>query len=112
MHNLESSLWMPLARICSLPSLYPVCCANRWFVYFRILGGLFHPVGVPGHRGSPGPDDIPNAFTAILASLLNPGVAGDAVYTQEALDRVISQLMEQHTGGNAPGPAPEGAIAA
>jgi E3 ubiquitin-protein ligase RNF115/126 len=67
---------------------------------------------VPGHRGSPGPDDIPNAFTAMLASLLNPGVAGDAVYTQEALDRVISQLMEQHTGGNAPGPAPEDAIAA
>jgi E3 ubiquitin-protein ligase RNF115/126 len=71
-----------------------------------------HPVGIPGHRGSPGPDDIPNAFTAILASLLNPGVAGDAVYTQEALDRVISQLMEQHTGGNAPGPAPEEDIAA
>jgi E3 ubiquitin-protein ligase RNF115/126 len=71
-----------------------------------------HPMGIPAHRGSPGPDDIPNAFTAIFASLFNPGVAGDAVYTQEALDRVISQLMEQHTGGNAPGPAPEEAIAA
>ena len=37
---------------------------------------------------------------------------GDAVYSQEALDRVITQLMEQHRGSTAPGPASASAIAA
>lgn len=50
-----------------------------------------------------------------LANILNlfgppGGVAGDAVYSQEALDRIITQLMEQHQAGNAPGPASETAI--
>ncbi|RMY71765.1 hypothetical protein D0863_04951 [Hortaea werneckii] len=40
------------------------------------------------------------------------GVHGDAVFSQEDLDRVITQLMEQHQSGNAPGPASESAIAA
>lgn len=35
---------------------------------------------------------------------------GDAVFSQEALDRVITQLMEQNQGSNAPGPASEAAI--
>lgn len=38
------------------------------------------------------------------------GVHGDAVFSQEDLDRVITQLMEQHQSGNAPGPASETAI--
>lgn len=52
-----------------------------------------------------------NPFT-LLTSMMNPANAthGDAVYTQEALDRVISQLMEQHSGSSAPGPAPAAAI--
>lgn len=52
-----------------------------------------------------------NPFT-LLTSIMNPANAthGDAVYTQEALDRVISQLMEQHSGSSAPGPAPAAAI--
>ena len=37
---------------------------------------------------------------------------GDAVYSQEALDRVITELMEQHRGSTAPGPASAAAIAA
>jgi len=37
---------------------------------------------------------------------------GDYVFGQRALDRVISQLMEQHQNGNAPGPASEAAIQA
>ncbi|MCJ1250506.1 hypothetical protein MMC30_007734 [Trapelia coarctata] len=51
---------------------------------------------------------------AILTQMLNPAnaQAGDAVYTQEALDRVISQLMEQHSTSSAPGPASPTAIAA
>jgi len=49
----------------------------------------------------------------IFANLLNPANMqhGDAVYSQEALDRIISQLMEQNTAGNAPGPATAEAIA-
>jgi hypothetical protein len=38
------------------------------------------------------------------------GQHGDAVYSQQALDRVITQLMEQHQAGNAPPPASEAAI--
>lgn len=35
---------------------------------------------------------------------------GDAVYSQEALDRIITGLMEQHQSGSAPGPASQEAI--
>ncbi|MCJ1282256.1 hypothetical protein MMC26_001579 [Xylographa opegraphella] len=54
----------------------------------------------------------PTSPLTILHQLLNPANArsGDAVYTQEALDRVITQLMEQHSTSTAPGPASESAI--
>lgn len=39
------------------------------------------------------------------------GQFGDAVYSQEALDRIVTQLMEQNQAGHAPGPATEAAIA-
>lgn len=44
----------------------------------------------------------------LLGMLLNPANArsGDAVFSQEALDRVVSQLMEQNQQNGAP-PAPE-----
>lgn len=47
-----------------------------------------------------------------ILNLLSPGNArhGDAVYTQEALDRIISQLMEQNPQSNAAPPASEEAI--
>lgn len=35
---------------------------------------------------------------------------GDAVYSQEQLDRVISQLVDQNTNGTAPPPASTSAI--
>jgi E3 ubiquitin-protein ligase RNF115/126 len=49
---------------------------------------------------------------AALRRLMDPANAthGDAVFSQEAFDRVITQLMEQNQAGNAPGPAPEAAI--
>ncbi|KAI9696835.1 MAG: hypothetical protein M1836_005197 [Candelina mexicana] len=83
-----------------------------------ILGVLFqnlndmHPGNVENPRAGGAP--VQNPFAALFAPFLNPAAAasGDAVYTQEALDRVISQLMEQHTSGNAPGPASAAAIAA
>jgi len=57
-------------------------------------------------RGAPqGLDDIFQMF-----GMGRGGVHGDAVYSQEALDRIITQLMEQHQSGNAPGPASADAI--
>jgi len=43
---------------------------------------------------------------------MNPANAqhGDAVFSNEAFDRVMSQLMEQHVSGTAPGPASAEAI--
>jgi len=84
----------------------------------RLLSHLFQHLGpmgpgdVGGARGE-GPNATSGPF-AMLARMLNPANAasGDAVYSQEALDRVISQLMEQHAGGNAPGPASAAAIQA
>jgi E3 ubiquitin-protein ligase RNF115/126 len=59
--------------------------------------------------GTPAANLGPISF---IHQMLNPANAraGDAVYTQEALDRVISQLMEQHSTSSAPGPATETAI--
>lgn len=52
----------------------------------------------------------PGGFANILNMFGMPDQHGDAVYTQEALDRIMTQLMEQHQSGNAPGPASEAAI--
>jgi E3 ubiquitin-protein ligase RNF115/126 len=38
------------------------------------------------------------------------GNMGDFVYSQEGLDRIVSQLMEQTATSNAPGPAPQADI--
>jgi len=53
----------------------------------------------------------PNGMHTFLSSLLNNGAHGDAVYTEEALDRIVTQLMEQTGGHSAPGPASAAAIA-
>lgn len=74
-----------------------------------ILSTMGNVQGPPGqeHPGVPA-----NHPFAILSQLLNPANAqhGDAVFSQEALDRVISQLMEQNAGSTAPPPASEAAI--
>lgn len=55
--------------------------------------------GGPGARGGMGQPG--NPLAAIFNQLLNPANAqhGDAVFSQEAFDRVMSQLMEQHVSG-------------
>lgn len=60
-------------------------------------------------RGGPGQ---PPAPVDLLRQLFNPGNVppGDMVYSQEAFDRVMSQLMEQNNGSTAPPPASEAAI--
>ena len=71
----------------------------------RLLSTILGPNTPTGPAGS---------FPALFARLLDPTNAqhGDAVYSQEALDRVITQLMDQHRGSTAPGPASPAAIAA
>lgn len=63
-------------------------------------------------RMPPGPFDqiLQNVMAAMLGQPPG-GVHGDAVYSQEALDRIISQLMEAHPlGSRAPPPASAEAI--
>lgn len=78
-----------------------------------IIGSILGPMGAPGHHAE-GPPGMPASFQALFSAMLNPANArtGDAVYTQEALDQIISTLMEQHPTSNAPGPASPDAIAA
>jgi E3 ubiquitin-protein ligase RNF115/126 len=80
----------------------------------RLIGTIFGQLGPPPGDGPPGRGGMPPALSGLFASLLNPANArhGDAVYSQEALDQIISTLMEQHPTSNAPGPAAPDAIAA
>ena len=64
-----------------------------------------------GNVGGTAPNQPQMPFN-LLRELLNPANArqGDAVFSQEAFDRVVTQLMEQNGGSTAPGPASEDAI--
>jgi E3 ubiquitin-protein ligase RNF115/126 len=56
---------------------------------------------------------MPPPFLGLLQSMgLIPGGGqmGDFVYSQEGLDRIVSQLMEQTATSNAPGPASQADI--
>ncbi|KAL8765224.1 MAG: hypothetical protein Q9209_007617 [Squamulea sp. 1 TL-2023] len=80
-----------------------------------LFQGLDHATGPTGGNTAPraGPGGFPG-LQQLFASALNPANAahGDVVYSQEALDRIISQFMEQHNGSSAPGPASAAAISA
>jgi E3 ubiquitin-protein ligase RNF115/126 len=104
------------------PSFIVISITARPDQLARILGGLFGTMGVlgplpqrDGAQNAPNAErsGLPPGLQGLFASLFNPAnaVAGDAVYSQEALDRIISTLMEQHPTSNAPGPASEEAIA-
>lgn len=54
-----------------------------------ILGGANNPHGPP-------------SFLSMLSAAMGNGRIGDGVYTQEAFDRVMSQLMEQNSNNGAP----------
>lgn len=56
----------------------------------------------------------PNGFQAMFSTSFRPGAGrfGDAVYSQEALDQILTALMEESTMSNAPSPASPEAIAA
>ena len=64
--------------------------------------------GPDGHTHHPA-----HPFLQLFSSLgmLGPGgQMGDFVYSQEGLDRIVSQLMEQTSTSNAPGPASQSDI--
>ncbi|KAI0136002.1 hypothetical protein F4776DRAFT_114927 [Hypoxylon sp. NC0597] len=68
--------------------------------------------GENGGDGNTRQADFTMAFSQLIASLINPHmVHGDAVYSQEALDRIITNLMEANPQSNAPPPASEETIA-
>lgn len=85
----------------------------------RILGNIFNamsPLGQVQHPDNERDDaraGLPPGLQGLFATLFNPAnaVLGDAVYSEEALDRIMTTLMEQHPTSNAPGPASEEAIA-
>lgn len=79
----------------------------------RLLGTILQTMNgmnqnEPNTQGPHGP--IPSLH--LFAQLFNPANAahGDVVYSEEALDRVITQFMEQTHGSSAPGPASAEAI--
>ncbi|KAL5331352.1 hypothetical protein ACEPPN_000882 [Leptodophora sp. 'Broadleaf-Isolate-01'] len=82
----------------------------------RIIGSFFAPMGSPGQRDGPHAGGLPPGLQGLFAAMANPANArsGDGVYTQQALDQIISTstLMEQHPTSNAPGPASPDAISA
>jgi len=80
-----------------------------------LLGTLFGPQGdAPGGSGGPANRGLPNGLQGLFAAMLNPANArsGDAVYSQEALDQIVSELMEHDPASHGPGPASADAISA
>ncbi|KAI4256266.1 MAG: hypothetical protein LQ352_002155 [Teloschistes flavicans] len=81
------------------------------------MRALFEGVNQNPSPNSNPPGGAASAFPGLhqlFASVFNPANAaqGDVVYTQEALDRIISQFMDAHSGSSAPGPATAQAISA
>ncbi|KAK3352363.1 hypothetical protein B0T25DRAFT_454157 [Lasiosphaeria hispida] len=74
--------------------------------------GAGRGAGSGAGRPLPGGMGFATGLHEILATLLNPqsAVHGDAVYTQEALDRIITSLMEANPQSNAAPPATQAAI--
>ena len=66
--------------------------------------------GMAEQRGQQTP--VAANLPAFIAQMLGNGAHGDAVFSDEALDRIITQMMEQTNTNSAPGPASAAAIAA
>jgi hypothetical protein len=87
--------------------------ANRNLSHTRFFNNVLRDTGPPGNREAGG--NAPTFARGLqeLLSLFNPAhaVAGDAVYSQEALDQIITNLMEAHPQSNAAPPASNEALA-
>ncbi|KAF2650812.1 hypothetical protein K491DRAFT_608127 [Lophiostoma macrostomum CBS 122681] len=67
--------------------------------------GPDHPLfGMPEGHQMPGHGMNP-LLQMMFQHIMPGGQHGDAVYSQEAMDRIVTQLMEQNATSNAPGPA-------
>ncbi|KAK4103500.1 hypothetical protein N658DRAFT_514346 [Parathielavia hyrcaniae] len=92
--------------------------ANFATLFDQIFGNPWGAGAEEAHqreRGAPAPAPgfpFPGALHDLLHSLYNPAnaVHGDAVFSQEALDRIITQLMEVSPQTNAAPPASQTAI--
>ncbi|KAJ5190581.1 uncharacterized protein N7498_009566 [Penicillium cinerascens] len=87
------------------PMTPPVASLADLLEAFRTDFGGPRQQGRHGARGVAGPNPL-----AMLSALLNMDRNGDAVYSQEELDRVISQLIDHNNSGTAPPPASDSAI--
>ncbi|KAI0390972.1 hypothetical protein F5Y17DRAFT_442503 [Xylariaceae sp. FL0594] len=68
--------------------------------------------GGGGREGGPRAGHIAAVLNQLIATIARPDVIhGDVVYTQEQLDRIVSNLMEMNPQSNAPPPAAEDLIA-
>ena len=92
------------------PNAFPV--DNLQGLLGTLIRGMQDMQGGPGEHNNHGASGFPPLH--FFTQFLNPANAqhGDAVYSEEALDRIISQFMEAQNGQTAPGPASEAAIAA
>ncbi|KAI5866652.1 hypothetical protein GGS23DRAFT_281224 [Durotheca rogersii] len=73
------------------------------------LGGVNPTPADPDTRQPP---DFSRMLGHLMMTMFDPHTMhGDAVYSQEALDRIITNLMEANPQSNAPAPASEEAIA-
>ncbi|KAH6607848.1 hypothetical protein Trco_004161 [Trichoderma cornu-damae] len=77
------------------------------------FSNVLRDVGPPGAREAGGPTPGFARGLQEILNLFNPAnaVAGDAVYSQEALDQIITNLMEAHPQSNAAPPASNEALA-
>lgn len=66
--------------------------------------------GNPNAPGATNPAWAGFGPLGVIAHVLSMGRNSDAVYSQEELDRVISELIDRNVNGNAPPPASEAAI--
>lgn len=83
-----------------------------WLTICRIFSNVLRDLGPPqgDHQGAP-PPNFARGLQEILGLFSGANAtAGDAVYSQEALDHIITQLMEANPQSNAAPPASEEAL--
>ncbi|KAI9044098.1 putative RING finger domain protein [Aspergillus affinis] len=92
---------------CVFPFPYELHVANCGSILelFRTDFGANNQAGNGGFRVMTGPNPL-----AMLSALLNVERHGDAVYSQEELDRVISELVDRNGNHTAAPPASQNAI--
>ncbi|GAB1318782.1 RING-type E3 ubiquitin transferase [Madurella fahalii] len=106
----------PQIRTISIVSGGTANADEPYRLFGQLLGNPMMPTPDDPHpregAGAPAGFGLGSGLQDILASLFNPAAAvhGDAVYTQEALDRIITQLMDASPQTNAAPPASQDAI--